>query len=370
MSICLPVSQKAQVFSLAVNPDRSMLVTPLHEFSALSTTSLRATRATVWDLLVVKPDGQLSLMTHGLCEIPVQVCDPLERSLDTVVLDTHVSSLNLRHGPFIAASDSLWGTTTLTYQDGSRTQVTFDLSPLDRLVVDCFHLLALILPTEVTFPIHRLFLENWSAKAWSTSENVQYECFCSSLYTTFGLANLAPPVSTDPWIRLATSASHDHFVEDPALSKLRRPPSIPPPQPLQYVHEGNASHEWLAPVLYGLHILAENLRLSVPRHQDLRKLAPIICRIAIVVRPEWADYWKRLVPDALSGWPSPLTTRTSNQYLTGLPDAQHSLQLLSLSTIGYRSGPLTYQPFSTDASTPQIGMRHGTIYNMWSSGLV
>jgi anaphase-promoting complex subunit 1 len=38
------------------------------------------------------------------------------------------------------------------------------------------------------------------------------------------------------------------------------------------------------------------------------RFAPVLCRIALAIRPEWADYWKRLVPDAISSWPSPITS--------------------------------------------------------------
>ncbi len=290
-----------------------MLITPVHEISALSTRSIRATRANVWDLLVISPHGQISLLTHGLCEISVKIHDPLDERTDMSGPNMPLLPEPGRHGSVVAASEAHWGTTTLTYEDGWESQVTFDTFPTDKLVVECFQLLALILPTELTFPIFGLFIEKWSAKAWSVAENVEFECFSTSLYSAFGLAFPDLPPSTDPWLRLSNSTSYGHFTEDPALRRLRPPPITTPHRPLHHlVHGGNPPHPLLAPLLYGLHTLAESLRLSVPRHRDLLKLAPIVCRVAVAVRPEWADYWKRLIPDAMSEWPSSLISRTLN----------------------------------------------------------
>ncbi|KAF8954432.1 hypothetical protein BDZ97DRAFT_1928284 [Flammula alnicola] len=308
MSVCLPASKSMQIFSIAHQPDRTMFVTPISEIPALSATSLRATRGNVWDLLVVKPHGQLSLLTHGLCEIPVQVQYQPEKvqGKGELDMDISISPEQGPHGQVVFAQEAQWGTTTLIHEDGWKSQITFDLCPLDKLVIECFQLLALILPPELTFEIHRLFLEKWSAMTWSTAENVEFECFSSSLYAVFGLEFqvVAPP--SDPWLRLFHSRSHDHFAEDPALKFLRLPPLIPPPRPIQRTEP---PHPMLAPLLYGLHTLAEHLRLSIPRQKDLLKFAPIVCRIAVAVRPEWADYWKRLVPGAMSDWPSSLTSQ-------------------------------------------------------------
>lgn len=350
MSICFPKSQKLFIYTISQLPDRTMEVTPTIEMPALSATSLRATRGNVWDLLVVKPFGLLTVFTHGLNEIPVQVQDSDKASGEglemEMYMDVSIDYLG-HHGQIVSASESQWGTTTLAYEDGYKTSVTFDIFPEDKLVIECFQLLALILPTEITFEIHRLFLEKWSSRAWSTAENVEFECFSTSLYSVFRLDFADRPVLFDPWLRLAASKSHEHFAEDPALRFLRKPPNIPPARPL---HRPEPPHKLLAPLLYGLHTLAEHLRLLVPRQHDLLRFAPVVCRIAVIVRPEWADYWKRLIPDVMGSWPLPLRTRTSflrkllNNLLTNISE-----QPSYISTIEFLSGHPTYQPSSTAA---------------------
>ena len=220
--------------------------------------------------------------------------------------DMDMSIVSEGHGRVTSVQTGQWGTTTLIHEDGWKSRVTFDIFPLDKLVREAFQLLALILPTEVTFNVHRLFLEKWSARTWSTAPNVEFECFSSSLLTEFGLQVEEAPLPSDPWLRLAGSISHQRFLEDPALRFLSTPPSLPPIRPTPNTVP-TQPHPMLAPLLYGMHTLAEHLRLLVPRQDDLLKFVPIVCRIAVTVRPEWADYWKRLVPTAMSDWPSSLT---------------------------------------------------------------
>ena len=301
--ICLPASNLLRVFTLAHMEDRTAQVTPLTEMHALSAASVRATRANVWDLLVVRPRSELSLLVQDLRQIPVQLHSSRGlRTPDTeadMSVDDHHS-----HGMISSASDAFWGNVTLLYEDGWKSTVTFDIFPQDKLVTECFQLLSLTLPAEVTFEIRRAFLEKWCDRAWSTTQNLEFNCFSSALLQVFGLEVEDIVMAKDPWLKLGRCSSHSRFVEDPILRSLESPPSIPVPRPLR-----SDPNPMMAPLLYGLHTLAEHLRLSISRQQDLLKFVPLVCRIAVAVRPEWADYWKRLVPDATTFWPTSLTTR-------------------------------------------------------------
>ena len=282
--------------------DRTTQVTPLTNLPALSAASIRATRPNVWDLLVVKHQGELSLLSQGLQELPIQLRSSQEPpKTDT---DMDVSFDHEKHVLVVSAEDAHWGNVTLVYEDGGKSQVTLDIFPQDKLVLESFQLLALTLPSEITFEVRRLFLERWCERTWSTAQNFEFDCFSSVLLHVFGLEAEKLPFPTDPWSLLAKSTSHARFTEDPVLRRLQRPLTTPVPRPIQA-----PSHPLLAPLLYGLHTLAELLRLSTSRQQDLLKFVPLICRIAVGVRPEWADYWKRLVPDATTFWPSSLTMR-------------------------------------------------------------
>ena len=273
---------------------------------ACAATSLRATRKNVWDLLVVKPLGELCLLTHGLCELPMTVRHAPVLDNNKMDLDQSLFSEPEDHGIIVSVQEAQWGTTVVTYKDGWESRITFDIYAQDVLVTECFQLLALIIPAAVSFALHSVFLENWSAQWWSTAENVEFGCFTKALYAVFGLEVEDMSVSSNPWLQLAQSSSHTRFCEDPALRILRTPASLPSPRPASSVLK--LPDPLLCPLLYGLHMLGEQLRLLIHRHSDLLRFAPILCRIALAIRPEWADYWKRLVPDAISVWPSLITS--------------------------------------------------------------
>jgi anaphase-promoting complex subunit 1 len=305
--ICLPVSKLLRVFTLAHMEDRTAQITPLAEMHALSAASVRATRANVWDLLVVKPQGKLSLLVQDMRQIPVQL--HASRELTTTDTEMDMPIDHHSHGMIVSATDAFWGNVTLRYEDDCKSLITFDIFPQDKLVTECFQLLALTLPSEVTFEIRQVFLDKWCERAWSTVQNLEFDCFSSALLQVFGLEVEDIAIEKEPWLKLGKCSSHSRFSEDPVLRSLETPPSTLVSRPLR-----NNPNPMMAPLLYGLHTLAEHLRLSISRQKDLLKFVPLVCRIAVAVRPEWADYWKRLVPDATTFWPSSLMTCKSRHH--------------------------------------------------------
>ncbi|KAF5376038.1 hypothetical protein D9615_007761 [Tricholomella constricta] len=314
MAICLPCSQSSLLFSLTPGEDNTLKAAPVTQFPAISIASLRVTRDNVWDLLVVKPDHQVVVLTHGTHEIPIQLERPspsFARTNHDIVMqiDTSPPHLGVDHGQVIAVQSVSLSALTVTFQDGWKERTTIDLVPRDTLTLKCLQILALTLPSDVMFSLHRLFLEKWSTRGRSTSDDVELNCMTESLFSFFRLSPQALSVTADHWSMLGASPSHDRFHEDPVLKGL----AIPPAPPRVYSRpELHKPHRLLAPVLYALHTLGEDLRLMVHHYQSLIKLVPVICRIALAIRPEWADYWKRLCPDAVTGWPSPAMTVIEN----------------------------------------------------------
>ncbi|PPQ69054.1 hypothetical protein CVT24_000097 [Panaeolus cyanescens] len=302
MSITLPATQTAIILTVSRSPERVFQVSPLSELPVASATALRATRANVLDLFVVKPDGGLSLWTHGLYEMPVTL---------KFVKGSGGGDMDIDDSPppkVVSVQDAQWGQTIVTHEDGSQSRVSFDIYPITPLVTDCVQMLALILPHDIAFDLHFTFLQIWSQHNYAQADDMEFECFKRALYKVFDIQVEEHAVKSDPWSRLASSKTHHRFSEDPALRKLIRPPNIPAPR---CVYPSKPPHPLLAPLMYGLHILGEQCRLVIMRHKDLMLLAPVICQLAVVIRPEWADYWKRLIPDAMPSWPQ----NTVSEYL-------------------------------------------------------
>ncbi|KAG5636979.1 hypothetical protein H0H81_006185 [Sphagnurus paluster] len=314
MAICLPHSKSCHLFSLTPGDDHMLKAAPLSRIPAISVASLRVTRGNIWDLLVVKPDHKVTILTQGTIELPIQFERPqpsLSRSYDDIEMqvDTSLPRSDADHGPVVGVQSGSFSSLIIAFQDGWKERTIMDLVPQDDLTLKCLQMLALTLPSEIFSPLHRLFLEKWSSHGRSTLEGVEFKCLTESLFSFF---NLSPQVVEEPssfYLMLGQSPSHERFYDDVALRKLKLPPAPPPSYPKI---KQKKPHPLLAPLLYALHILGEDLRLMVHQYQALLKLVPVICRIAWVIRPEWADYWKRLCPGGIADWPVPATTVVDN----------------------------------------------------------
>ena len=295
MGVCLSKSQLLLFFTLAFDGDKILKAQPFGRRVAISAASLRATRPNVWDLLVVKPDGALALMTHGVHEISMRVQEVKGKPLSP-------EGSVVEHGKIVAVQAASMSSIIVSYEDGYKARATLNLIPQDSLTNSCLQTLATTLPADYSFHLHRTFLEQWWSSGLSSSAHVQFSCFVKALYEMLELKAKSPTVPDNPWERLGWSRSHNRNRDDPALRQLSLPMSPPASTPVFAVSK---PHPVLSVILYALHILAENFRLLVHLYDQVTRLAPVVCRIALEIRPEWADYWKRLVPDATASWPSP-----------------------------------------------------------------
>lgn len=295
MSFQFPKSGIAQIVSVSLEGDSTVKVEPLAQISAISSISVRATREHVWDLLVVKPDHRLALLTHGLREIPIEISGDIRSSESGMVIDMGGNPY-----PVVRLSRTGASSAALSFANGCKARLDLPLYPKTMLTTECFAILSQCLTHEASFLLHRAFLDRWIARGLSSVEGIEFNCLTDAIYTVFQLKNRSAPLPSGAWERLARSTSHQHFGDDPVLLHLRRPPELPSLKP---IYSTKRPSKLLSPMLYALHTLAEYLRLLVSRYDDLIKLVPLIRRIALEVRPEWADYWQRLVPDTADIWP-------------------------------------------------------------------
>ncbi|KAF9219333.1 hypothetical protein BS17DRAFT_740882 [Gyrodon lividus] len=307
LAVCTPGSP-ATVFLLTVeDASKTVLCTYLTTIDAVSVVPVGATRKEIWDLLAVKADGTVSIFTHGLRELPIhlrlaQAWNANETGTPSTVPITDVTSVK-------------WGcvsSVALLCAGGEEYRGKFDMIPRDRLVNQALQALSLIVPIKEAFDLHRCFLEAWSQHYFWTSSNLEFHALTFALCTILELKLVYPfkneeDTPSTAWEQFcALSANSRQFLDDPALQRLSLPVS---PATRQYSLFAPKPNPLLAPVLYVLHMLAEDLRLVVHRHDSLIVLVPLVCHIAHIIRPEWADYWKRLCPDVMPAWPSPSSMR-------------------------------------------------------------
>ena len=323
LAVCLVTSRNLLLYEITRKGD-VYTAKYVDRQSAFCVTPIRGTRGTLQDLLVVKNDGELVILTYGLKEIPLELVRPWKEG-DPVVMEVDgVPQPRGRYVPagkvLLSASSGIDSQVNLMFQDRSQVRATVDFTPKDQLTLQTLHMCALMLPMNEFFTLHTKFLAHWSHNGLDQTAGVSFQILVQALYEVFGLAREdrppAPPTQdgSDAWHRMAMTGSAARFREDPIMRKLQAPT---PPEARQ--REGARSpltqprpNPFLAPILLGLHHAAEDLRLVASRYKDLLLLVPVICKIAAIIRPEWADYWKRLCPDAMPQWPTPAQTGMSS----------------------------------------------------------
>jgi anaphase-promoting complex subunit 1 len=270
---------------------------------------MRIMRSNVEDLLVAEPNGALTILTHGLRKYNASTVGitgaiphfPPGRPLPSAgLMEVDGSSTLTSSNRVVALRDPIRSVVTIELLDGSVSRASIDFTSKDLLTKQCLEVLALTLPADWSFGLHVTFTDAWRSRRLSCDPDTEFECFKSALLLILEIEPY-PTERTrtrDPWEQLACCGSSRGFDDDLVLSGLRLPQrSSPKPLPIR-----KRPHALLAPVLNALHMLGEDLRLMIHRHDDVHRLASLICLIANIIRPEWTDYWKRFCPNVTSGW--------------------------------------------------------------------
>lgn len=304
--ICIPGVSTA-VFLLTVQEaNKTVACSYLTTIDAVSVVPVGATRKEIWDLLAVKSDGSVTIFTHGLQQLPIALASAQPRSAASEGKNTLVPIAGIT-----SIKSACVSSVTLLCAGGETYRGKFDMLPRDRLVNQALQALSLIIPAKDAFTMHLEFLRTWSLRNFSTSSNLEFHALAYALIKTLDLGLSYPggcdaTVSTDWEEFFSRSNNVRNFQDDPALQHLTLPPRL---RSRQFSLVAAKPNPLLGPVLYALHMLAEDLRLVVYRHDSLVLLVPLVCQVAHIIRPEWADYWKRLCPNIMPTWPAPSTTR-------------------------------------------------------------
>lgn len=309
LGVCCPASETISILSVAKDSDKTLRVTRVAERPAMSVAPMRIMRSNVDDLLVAEPNGALTVLTHGLREYNASTVGitgvvphflPRPPTLPSVAaMEVDCPSIPVITNRVVALKDPIRSAVTIELLDGSLSRVSIDFTPKDLLTKQCLEVLALTLPADWYFGLHLTFTDAWRTRRLSCDPEVEFDSFKSALTTILQVEPYQQEMTrNNPWERLSCSASYTRLEDDVVLSGLRLPPRSPPHPP----STPKRPHALLAPVLNALHMLGEDIRLMVHRHDDAHCLAELICLIASIIRPEWADYWKRFCPDVTAGW--------------------------------------------------------------------
>jgi anaphase-promoting complex subunit 1 len=310
LGIVFKDSMTLRIFELRHEEQSRIRATFFREDPAAAIARVISTRPRIFDALVVQPDGTVILLAQGGSAVGFHLIQPTSTS------NGESKSPRIAHGPIVGIRDERWSQLTLVYTDGWDERIDMDLCPKSKLVNECMQMLAFVIPQEEYFLLHMDLINQWSSKGRVPDPEIELDAFRSALYALLGVENVPPADSASPWDALSHSPLLAKMREDPALRRLKLPSKAPLPTPKPLSQPPHPLHSLS---MYTLHTLAEDLRVLKGRHNDVVRLAPILARLALPVRPEWADYWKRLVPDCLDGWPHQITHSTSQYLLLKMP---------------------------------------------------
>lgn len=294
VGICLPSRQLAHALFLK-RSENKMVIDSRSTLAAISIAAVRVCRFNVHDLLLIKPNHSLVLLTHGLREIPVQLRTP-----------------GVLNG-VLALKDGVKSSVTVSFVNGSTTRITVDLTPKDKLTQEALLLLSLTLPADLFFTLHHKFLHNWSLKDYSSVDNVTFATFKEALLETLQIMDnkrfsyLSAAQAGMKWQNLGSTSSFSRYQSDPALRRLKLPPVS-----RNTGKKDRWPNDHAAIVLQEMHYLGLNLWINIRRHKDLVTLVDLIITIGTEIRPEWADFWKRVCYDPTQEWPNPKQVREAS----------------------------------------------------------
>ncbi len=270
------------------------------------------------DLLVVDIGGKLVLYSHS--DTPVFFM--MLRHRDGNGRDYITGAKKIKD---VAHSTALLDIADVTCKGGiGEVRACFDFVPQDELTTSCLRVLSMVLPDPTITDLHRQFFSKWLMSEWTRHTldappvvtrlgADEFGSLASSLYEVLrvtgvetGTMNAEAGGDTNDWNRMSFSPSYGRFAEDPVMKYLKKPRQLEDSakragaQTPRFKDDAPVNAcAYVTPALYGLHLLAMDLRLSVKSYSDVLRLCPVICTLASIVRPEWVDFWATLCPTAV-----------------------------------------------------------------------
>lgn len=324
LGLCLPGSQRLEIFKFQRHSeDHKWRMSHLESRAGVvSVAAVRATRVTQQDLLVLKADSTLEILTFDLRSIPIRaefvsahpettLSAAEDVSMVDAELDMHIdasmASTSEMHTKFVSIEGRSQTSVVLVCDDGKRARLSVDLVPTDDLITSTLYILAIYCKAEVIFQIIRRFIALWTARHKSMSGSVQFDCLAEAILGYYGISwkstEEPAPEMSNPWEAMMNSSTHFRLRDDTALMNIvprsKPPPPLDRPEALS-PEDINALHV----ILMGLHVGGEEMRMYVHMHESLLRLSTLTLRLSQLIRPAFSDLLKRLYPTSADGWKS------------------------------------------------------------------
>jgi len=320
LAIHLPAAQVLLLLGLSLEHSGILGANPLSELQALSAVPVLSTRRDVLDLLYLRPDQSLALVTADGKEaaVPYPTLPP-GRSITS--LDGNGTS-----------------TVLLALDDGSRRLTTFEPPEPGALATTCLEALAAALPLDDFVQLQSAVFERecqGEAASWSRSRTARRELALQLvLDELFGAQPRAAPTSPFDEMVQRTSSRVEPGMQDP-LAKLRASPqTLGPPAAPEAAPSPLREHDQA--ILLALHLVAQDARLASRSEDVVRALGRWVARLAAAKGlVGWVDYWRRFLGSSLDD----VVCGTSRSLLAVEPVVPDGADVLARSSAGPEAHP-------------------------------
>ncbi|KAG8964454.1 Anaphase-promoting complex subunit 1 [Tulasnella sp. 419] len=326
VAIHISTTQTLHLFRLSVAED--FTCTPQKSIPALAAAPVNCIRTSVLDIIFIRPNHSIAVITYDCHELDIHVTDPESTKADSSdmsipTMDMDISQ-ELGKRP-LGFKDPIRSAVTVVYSDQSERRIDLRLWPTARALTLSFMTMAVALPTEVTWEIRKRYLVKWMKRNRVGYDEEEFECFAEAVMETvrkdelegagagsrkqppiYGQRIASMAIKPDSWTKLANSSSHSTLSHDPALRFLSKPHSDSlshTVNPAMIVPEKVTNpSELAAPVMMTLHLVAEAAMTASYRHTDVALLAPLLIKLGRFTRMDYADYWSRFCPESPDAW--------------------------------------------------------------------
>lgn len=260
---------------LLLNVRRSQIgaieVSPLCQVPALSATPCLLTRPRILDLLFLKPDGSLGVVTSGghVADIPTPSL-PAERKIQRLVSNSASSVL-------------------LELDNASRYSVAFANAP-NGLALRCLEAFSAVLPHADFLEIHDAFF-----RARGVRHTIcDFDILAGVLKEAFSAVE-PEPASPDPVWAAFQEATALADLNDPLVSMLRAGADGPAEDRVkQSTLTAQPLTRQLKAMLSALHLIAQDLKLSTTSVEDFVRLSHAVRNLAASLGlTAWVDAYDR-----------------------------------------------------------------------------
>ncbi|WWC63280.1 uncharacterized protein I303_105880 [Kwoniella dejecticola CBS 10117] len=314
-------------------PYQHFAITPSPPIECLSAIPLISTRSKVFDTLILIRDGSLSIITSGGRHIPFTL--PELRASHDEVTRRLASSLRVASGqrsesssdkPPIKLSDAIGPKFSLLSEDGDSLNIHADFRIKNQLTRQCISALSLVLPPQEFFFLKREVIGSIQQLPYSdrNSDKAVWGAFSTCLRSMLGIEIKSQALTPMQVLSSGQEDSNDPIVRRLAKRIRQNCSTNDTPSSDIIAPNGNNNRvkdtlrlDDMAPTLLALHLVAQDLRLSLTRRKHLGSLVSLISDLAAKMgRSDWKNYWARLYPYQVSA----LLPAASVQYVTSILD--------------------------------------------------